>query len=193
MKTILALTLFASMSATAFAEEAPEAARMTTDRYLAISAISIDGTFADRGVAIEAAVAVGDSAYSLRGLIAVGKSTDRVSRLVTDPTTNTTLPVYTSGPFELVRVGFEARSDHASGRVFGGIDVGYQSDQHAWGPETARMAENVNAFVTVPRVGLEVGKRICARAALEVPLMEHFDGNGPSAAAAVTLGVGFGF
>jgi hypothetical protein len=55
------------------------------------------------------------------------------------------------------------------------------------------MSEYVGAFATVPRIGFEVGDRIRARAAFEMPLLEHFDGDGPTATRAASIGVSYSF
>lgn len=177
MKTLLALVLIACASTTALADE----------KFVVISGVSSDDNFDHRGIAIESGVAVGEGRIALRGLLSVGRSRDRESRFVTDPMTGETLSMYTTGIFETLRIGFEARARPKIVRLFGGIDVGYEADHRTY----AHMTEYAGALVTVPRIGLEVGHRVRVRAAFEVPLLEKFDGDGPTAGTGISLGVGF--
>jgi hypothetical protein len=187
MKTILAFTLLTLTSTYARAdEETPQTVRARTQHSLALSAFSSDADLDQRGVAIEGAVSVGGS-YSFRALLAVGRSTHE-DRLVIDPLTNEA-QMYTSGGLETLRVGFEGRTRGTYARVFGGIDIGYEMDHRSF----EGMTEYAPALVTAPRIGFEVGRRVYARTALELPLIEHFDGDGPSTATVVSFGVGFGF
>jgi len=195
----IAIALLAASSATAYAgaptpSDAPTSStRAQAKRYVAISGIETDESSDHRGLALEAALPVGDGAFYVHGVIAVGKSKDASFWIEDDPTTGEPRFLNADGWFEQARVGFEARSSDAWVRVFGGIDLGYQADHRTYGPAEARMTEYVSSFVTVPRIGFEAGTRVRVRAALEVPLLEHFDGDGPDGVVGASLGLGYAF
>jgi hypothetical protein len=65
-----------------------------------------------------------------------------------------------------VRGGVELRDQRQTARLIGGIDLGYQNDF----VDRSMMTTREPAFVAVPRLGVELGHDIRARAIVEVPI-----------------------
>ena len=110
------------------------------------------------------------------------------------------------GDYQQIRVGLESRSCSAGGWVcaFAGIDAGYQHDNMIDQPITFWSGDNsgkgpspemteAHDLMAVPRAGIEVGKTVRVRAALDVPFTTRLDERENRAGAALSLGLGYAF
>jgi hypothetical protein len=110
------------------------------------------------------------------------------------------------GDYQQIRIGVESRACSASGWVcaFAGIDAGYQHDNMIDRPLTFWSGDNTGSgpspdmteahdLMAVPRAGVEVGKTVRVRAALDVPFTTRLDERENRAGVALSLGLGYAF
>lgn len=106
-------------------------------------------------------------------------------------------PEDASGSFQQVRAGLEGRGCFAREWLcaFGGLDVGYGHEHAITRPlfSNETMETDAHDFLILPRVGVEAGKVVKLRLALEMPVMERLDEDEDVKGIALTGGLGVAF
>lgn len=169
----LAAVTFSTSVATADSSNVPEPTR-TSNVYASVSGLaSVDQLFRF-GMAAEAGKRMEGTPVFVRGLVGGGDATDWSA----------------NGTYTTVRLGVEARGCFLRQWVcgFGGVDVGATHDRMT-DDDTQMTRERTNPLF-VPRVAIQAGKRLHARAAFELPMSPSRD---QSVGAAASLGVGYAF
>ena len=101
------------------------------------------------------------------------------------------------GSYQQARGGIEARSCRVAGWLcaFAGLDVGYQHDHvvdEMLFSDTVYMT-NSHDLLAVPRVGIEVGRQLRFRLALEIPMFQSIDEDERGGGGEVSAGLGYAF
>jgi hypothetical protein len=171
MKSLVTFAALVTLSAPALAEpyDATQPAR-PADGYL-VSSVSVGGQRALRGgLSLELGHRMSeDSPLFLHVMAAAG--------------TNATFGTG-GGSYQQLRAGVEARTCAAREFfcAFAGLDAGYQRDRinsEPWGFGHGEPGDpyivNAHDLIVVPRLGVEAGRRIKVRSAIEAPLSRRFD------------------
>lgn len=186
--TLMSLAALLTMTATA-AAESYDATQPTppNDTYV-IGAGSLGGQRAlQAGVSLEAGKRLEHDRLFVRGQLTTGTSGDK-------------------GTHQQARVGVEGRGCAVRELfcAFGGVDAGYQRDQVHSTPWTLGLGDprdpyvvDAHDFIVVPRAGVEMGRHIKTRLALELPfyrrLDSHMDSDTSDGGMGLTLSLGVGY
>jgi hypothetical protein len=189
-KLLTAAAALLTMTATAAAESYDATQPTAPNETYVIGAASIGAQRAiQASLQLEGGKSIQHSRTFVRGQITSGISGD-------------------SGSYLQARVGVERRNCAVRELfcAFAGADVGYQHDQVSDTPWTFVSGSMYDAYVVdahdlvvVPRAGVEMGRHIKTRLAVELPFYRRLDSNMDSDSSdggmglAVSLGVGYSF
>ena len=192
MKTTLAgFAALMTMTATAAAETYDATQPTTSNETYVVGSGSIGAQRAvQAGLQLEGGKSIHHSRTFVRGQLTTGKSGD-------------------SGSYMQARIGVERRNCAVRELfcAFGGVDAGYQHDMVSDTPWTLglgsgpldRFIVDAHDLVVVPRGGVEMGRHIKTRLAIELPFYRRLDSHMDSDPSdggmglTVSLGVGYAF
>jgi hypothetical protein len=187
-KMLLGFAALVTMTATAAAETFDATQPTAANETYVIGAGSIGAQRAlTAGLQLEGGKSIQHSRTFMRGQLTSGRSGS-------------------AGEYMQARIGVERRNCAVRELfcAFGGLDAGYQHDQTSdtpWSFVSGSMVEqyvvDAHDLVVVPRAGVEVGRHIKTRLAVELPfyrrLDSHMDSDRSDGGMGLTVSLGAGY
>lgn len=188
-RMLVSFVALMTMTATAAAESYDVTQPAAANETYVIGAGSIGGQRAIQlALQLEGGKSIGHSRTFMRGQLTSGTSGD-------------------SGSYTQARIGVERRNCAVREWfcAFGGVDAGYQHDMVSDTPWTfglgsgpvERFVVDAHDLVVVPRAGVEMGRHIKTRLAVELPfyrrLDSHMDSDTSDGGMGLTVSLGAGY